>query len=239
MPTAGRLDTAVDCQHRQVARCSLRGGSEAGTETTTAFNAIRADRLEAAVDNYEGNQTGDTGFDLVMILDSNRVPTTEALCWTCRGVGHTKLECPSVNASRTMESVRAMLDAAIDRKNRTGCGGRRGGGKWQPGRGQSAPFRAGGGFGDRRSEPPSRNQPTTYDAKKLDPAPNGRQGAPRATRPHVRRQKKKLLAPLASPLDCAFAGLFGFFAFGSEMRSNFGQRPERDATYANNLCAAA
>ena len=63
-----------------------------------------------------------------------------------------------------MESVRAMLDAAIDRNNRTGRGGGRGGGERQPGLGQSAPFRAGGGFSGRYSEPPARHQLTTYNA---------------------------------------------------------------------------
>ena len=52
--------------------------SKVGTETTTAFKFIRADhQLEAAVDDYESNETdGDAGFDLCMIININRVDTT-------------------------------------------------------------------------------------------------------------------------------------------------------------------
>ena len=158
LPRGGSTPRSTINIDKSLGALSLAGiQSEAGTETTTAFNAIRADRLEAAVDDYEGNETsGDAGFELYMIIDSNRVSITKALCWTCRGAGHTKLECPSADVPRTIESVRAMLDAGIDRKNRTGRGGGRGGGERRPGRGQSAPFRAGGGFSGRRSKPPAR-----------------------------------------------------------------------------------
>ena len=58
-----------------------------------------------------------------MIVDAKRVSMMEALCWTCHGAGHTKQECPSADVPRSMESVRAMLDVAIERKNRSGRGG--------------------------------------------------------------------------------------------------------------------
>ncbi len=62
--------------------------NEADNETTTAFNAIRVNRLESAVDDSEGNHTsGNAGFELVIIINSNRVPTTEALCWTSVALG--------------------------------------------------------------------------------------------------------------------------------------------------------
>jgi hypothetical protein len=180
----------------------------------------------------------------------------------------------------------------IERKNRHGRGGGRGGGQRRPGRGQSGPFRPSGGFSGRRSEPPARRQPTTYNATGrvaneeehaddhaalraiaepvqsliFDEASLGADGdkydgcvfddpsarvygeksvlcartlaraAPADSNAHFvcsppevlvsdctlyvlspTPDVKKLLASLASPLDCfkdALAGLLGFFTFG-------------------------
>ena len=66
LPRGGSLPLLTVNIDKSLDALSLAGiQSKAGTETTTAFNAIRADRLEAAVDDYEGDEmSGDAGFDI-------------------------------------------------------------------------------------------------------------------------------------------------------------------------------
>ena len=121
-----RSTANIDIDKSLDALCLSGIQSAEGIETTSAFHSIGTDQLEAAVDNFLGHETsGDAihGFDIACIVDAKQVQFTDVFCWGCHGAGHTRLLCPSPNVPRSLESVRALIDVAIERQTRLGHGG--------------------------------------------------------------------------------------------------------------------